>query len=113
MGGDVTMTIESFNLLDEHQKIQLVFDADKVSEKVDDEANYQLFKIDNFYIEARTSLEGKFKRTFSYYTLKNLPAYYLSEVLSIPIVTNNSDKKNGTVVNADFRNKKATYSRVR
>src|SRR4051812_6667201 len=112
MGGDVTMTIESFNLLDEHQKIQLVFDADKITEKIDDEANYQLFKIDNFFIEAKTSLEGKFKRSFSFYTLRNLPTDYLGEVLSIPIVTVSADKKADNISDGRI-NKKESYLRVR
>ena len=87
------MTIENFNLLNEHQKIQLIFDADKVSEKVDNEANYQLFKIDNFFVEAKTSLEGKFKMSFAFYTLKELPAEYASEIISIPYVILNTDTR--------------------
>lgn len=81
------MIIESFNQMDEHQKVQLIFEADKITEKVDSEANYQLFKISNFFVEVKSSLEGKFKRTFTAYTLKELPVNYLGEVLSIPIVT--------------------------
>lgn len=87
------MTIKNFNLLEEHQKVQLIFDADKMSEKADNEANYQLFRIDNSFVEVKTSLEGKFKRSFTFYTLKNLPAEYASEVLSIPIVVLNTTKQ--------------------
>lgn len=107
------MTIESFNLLDEHQKVQLIFEADKISEKVDDEANYQLFRIDNFFIEAKTSLEGKFKRCFTFYTLKELPAEYASEVMSIPIVTLNTKKQGNESESTDFRNKKEAYFKAK
>lgn len=81
------MLIESFNKMNEHQKVQLIFEADKIAEKVDAEANYQLFKISNFFVEVKCSLEGKFKRSFTAYRLKELPVAYLGEVLSIPIVT--------------------------
>lgn len=104
------MTIESFNLLKEHQKIQMIFDADKISEKVDNEANYQLFKIDNFFIEAKTSLEGKFKRSFTFYTLKELPADYISEVLSIPIVTHNNQERANELRNRELAMKRIIHS---
>jgi hypothetical protein len=104
------MTIESFNLLKEHQKIQMIFDADKISEKVDDEANYQLFKIDNFFIEAKTSLEGKFKRSFTFYTLKELPADYISEVLAIPIVTLNNQERANELRNRELATKRIIQS---
>ncbi len=80
------MTIENFNMLDEHKKVELIFDAVKITEKIDEDSNYQLFKIDNFYVETKTSLEGKFKRRFKTYTLKELPLDYAGEVLALPIV---------------------------
>ncbi|MDB5248152.1 MAG: hypothetical protein JWQ40_2546 [Segetibacter sp.] len=86
------MTIETFNKLDEHQKVQLIFDANKISEKSDEEANYQLFQIENFYVETKTSWQGLFKRIISTYSLKTLPAEYAGEVLSIPIVLSRSQK---------------------
>lgn len=106
------MTIKTFNSLHEHQKVQLIFDADKISEKVDDEANYQLFKIDDFFIEAKTSLEGKFKRTFTFYTLNELPAEYASELLSIPIVTLHAEKPGNLLKSTGFKNKKTVYSKL-
>lgn len=87
------MSIDSFNRMDEHQKVQLIFEADKVTEKVDGESNYQLFKVSNFFVEVRSSLEGKFKRSFTAYSLRNLPVSYAGEVLSIPIVTLNSHRR--------------------
>lgn len=101
------MTIESFNLMNEHQKVQLIFEADKITEKVDNEANYQLFKISNFFVEVKSSLEGKFKRTFTTYTLKNLPMDYVGEVLSLPIVTLNAEAEAGELQMTNFRKKRA------
>ncbi len=87
------MTIEEFNALEYEQKVKLIFDADKIAEKVDNETNFQLFEIDNFFVETKISLEGKFKRSFITYALKELPVEYAGEVLSIPIVTLNDDLK--------------------
>lgn len=87
------MTIEHFNTLSCQQKAELIFDANKITEKADVEANYQLFQINNFFIEVKASLDGKFKRSFKSFTLKNLPVEYAGEVLSIPIVILNKELK--------------------
>ena len=86
------MTIENFKNLNHQQKVELIFDANKITEKVDNEANYQLFQINNFFVEAKSSLDGKFKRSFTTYTLRELPVSYVEEVLSIPIVVLNDQK---------------------
>ena len=76
-----SMTIENFNMLDDHQKMELIFDANKITEKSNDEVKYQLFQIDNFYVEAKTSLQGLFKKIITTYFLKQLSVEYASEVL--------------------------------
>lgn len=80
------MTAEDFKILEDRQKVQMIFDAKKITERIDQESNYQLFQIDNFYVETKTSLEGKFKRSIKTYTLKDLPVDYAGEVLKMPIV---------------------------
>jgi hypothetical protein len=85
------MTIEDFKILEDHKKVQLIFDAPKITEKIDNESNYQLFQIGNFFVETKTSLEGKFKRSIKTYTLKELPVDYAGEVLGMPIVKFESD----------------------
>lgn len=107
------MTIETFNSLNEQQKVELIFDANKITEKVDREANYQLFQIDNFFVEAKTSLEGKFKRSFTTYSLKALPAEYIGEVLSIPIVILDNQPQAGDYKKSAWENKKGVYSKVK
>ena len=88
------MTIDDFKILEDHQKVQLIFDANKISEKIDDVANYQLFQIDNFFVESKTSLEGKFKRTIRTFSLKELPVEYAGEVLRMPIVKFEKEMQN-------------------
>lgn len=93
------MTIEDFRTLNDSEKVRLIFDANKITEKVDNEANYQLFQIDNFYVETKTSLEGKFKRSIRSYSLKELPVDYAGEIVSMPIVTANTNTTAGAVQN--------------
>ena len=107
------MTVETFNNLNEQRKVQLIFDANKITEKVDNEANYQLFQIDDFFVEAKTSLEGKFKRTFATYSLKELPAEYVGEVLSIPIVVLDDQSQVNELEKSNLKNKKGIYSKAK
>src|SRR6476661_7445343 len=101
------MTIDDFKSLEDHQKVQMIFDATKISEKVDDVANYQLFQIDNFFVESKTSLEGKFKRSIRAYSLKELPVEYAGEVLRMPIVKFEKDMKEDVPVNPNLKKKRS------
>jgi hypothetical protein len=100
------MTIETFNKLSEQEKVELIFDANKITEKVDNEANYQLFQIDNFFVEAKRSLDGKFKRSFIAYSLKELPVEYAGEVLSIPIVILDGESQAKNLKKSSLKTKK-------
>lgn len=106
------MTIETFNNLSYQQQVELIFDSNKVTEKVDDEMNYQLFQIDSFYVEAKSSLNGKFRRSFTTYSLKELPADYVGEVLSIPIVVINDQTHLQDLKRSDSTTKNGLYSKV-
>ncbi len=107
------MTIENFNTLNEQQKVELIFDANKITEKVDNEANYQLFEINDFFVEAKTSLEGKFKRSFTTYSLKELPVEYAGEILSIPIVILNDPTEVNDLRKSYFKNKEGVYLKAK
>ncbi len=72
------MTVEHFNSLSEEQKKIAIFDAEKVTERSDDLAKYELFKIDNFFVETKTSIQYKFKRVIETFTLREVPAVYAS-----------------------------------
>ena len=74
------MRMEEFNNLNEESKRLIIFDADKVSEKLIDSTKYELFAIHDFFIETKTSISYDFKRTISTYTINNLPVRYASEI---------------------------------
>lgn len=90
----------------------MIFDSNKVTEKVDNEANYQLFQIDNFFVEAKSSLNGKFKRSFTTYSLKELPVDYVGEVLSIPLVVLNDQMHSHNVKKSALISENGVYSKV-
>lgn len=70
------MIIEHFKELSEQeQKVQL-FEARKITERLDEYSKYELFYIDDFFIETKTSQLQMFKRTLTCYTLKDLPLIY-------------------------------------
>lgn len=70
------MTAEEFNNLNEDQKNVAIFDAKKISERFDQMIKYELFEIDNFFIETKTSLQQKFKRVISTFPSGHVPAIY-------------------------------------
>ena len=74
------MRMEEFNNLDEESKRLIIFDADKVSEKLIDSTKYELFAIHDFFIETKTSISYDFKRNISTYTINTLPARYASDI---------------------------------
>lgn len=75
------MTIEEFEKLsDEEKRIQL-FEAQKVAERYSGFSKYQLFLIDDFFVETKINSLHLFRRTMTCYTNKTLPAEYY-DVLS-------------------------------
>ena len=74
------MRMEEFNNLDEERKRLIIFDADKVSEKLIDSTKYELFAIHDFFIETKISISYDFKRTISTYTINTLPLRYASDI---------------------------------
>lgn len=81
------MNCNQFYKLEEHQQMKLIMDADYVTEKVEGECKFELFKIDSFYVEVKTSVSGNYRKVVSCYSLRDLPAEYTGVLLSIPIVT--------------------------
>lgn len=77
------MTLEDFTVLPEQEKRMVLFDANKVDERIDQINRYELFKVDQFFIEVKTCLVGKFKRFIQPYTLKDLPLEYCGKVLAL------------------------------
>jgi hypothetical protein len=79
------MTVNDFNKLDEDSKKVMIFEAKKVVEKQDGFTKFQLFKIDNFFVETKTTLKNFTKRCLTTYTVRELPSMYSGDVL--PFIT--------------------------
>jgi len=43
---------------------------------------YELFQIDNFFIEVKTSLQHKFRRVVATFSFKEVPHVYAAKVMS-------------------------------
>ena len=71
------MNIEEYNQLTDKQKKHLLVDAEKVAEYVDDVASYELFKLDNFFVEVGKSVTFKFRRILNVCLLKDVSSNYL------------------------------------
>lgn len=78
------MTVEEFNNLDEEQKKVAIFDAKKITERVDHSEKYELFKIDNFFIETKISLQRKFRRVINTFSPEEVKHKYSSNDLAFP-----------------------------
>ncbi|MDQ6815357.1 MAG: hypothetical protein M3040_16600 [Bacteroidota bacterium] len=74
------MTVEQFNSLDEEQKKAAIFDAKKVTERVNQVEKYELFQIDNFFIEIKTSLRQRFRRVIATFSSKEVPKIYAGQI---------------------------------
>lgn len=77
------MTREEFNQLDDNAKKIWIFEANKIAEREDGSTRFQLFKIGNFYVEAKTSTTHGHKRIITTYQPNELPQEYQSDVTSV------------------------------
>lgn len=70
------MTAEEFNSLSEQSKRVTIFEADKIEEIKAESDKYELFIIDDFYVEVKTSQRNSFRRSIKTYKLHELPLNY-------------------------------------
>ena len=75
------MTIEQYNNLPDREKKHLLIDAKKVTEYEDEIATYELFRLDDFYIEVSRSVTYKFRKILNTYEFKDIPLVYSANVL--------------------------------
>jgi len=61
------MTIEEFEAVSDLEKKSLLVDANKLSEREDAIAKYEIFQIDDFYVEVSLSVTHKFRRILRIY----------------------------------------------
>ncbi len=80
------MTINDFECLDPREQVVVIFEAKKITERMENLIKVELFHFDNFFIEIKTSPSKKFKRTITTYALKDLPPEYARTLISIPVV---------------------------
>ena len=62
------MTANEFENLDDNDKKVVLFEANKIAEKLEGSQKTEVFKIDNFYIESKTSIVFKTKRVLTIVT---------------------------------------------
>ena len=62
------MTAKEFENLDDNDKKVALFEANKIAEKLEGSQKTEVFKIDNFYIESKTSIVFKTKRVLTIVT---------------------------------------------
>jgi 6-phosphogluconate dehydrogenase len=77
------MTAEQFNKLNEEQKKVVIFEAKKITERFDEFMKYELFQIDNFFVETRTNVQKKLKRVIATFTRKEIPKIYAPFVAAL------------------------------
>jgi hypothetical protein len=72
------MNIEQYNELPDSRKKELLIDAQKVGEYENEIATFELFQINDFYVEASKSVTHKFLKINNTYKQEHVPsAYYL------------------------------------
>ena len=73
------MTPEQFDSLSEEHKNIEIFEARKITERFNQRVKFELFQIDDFFVEIKTSLQHRFRRVVSTYTRKDIPIEYPKE----------------------------------
>jgi hypothetical protein len=61
------MTLDQYNNLTDQQKKGMLFDAIKIDEREDDITTYELFQIDDFFVEVSRSVTLKFRKILRTY----------------------------------------------
>jgi len=73
------MTAEQFDSLSEEHKNIQIFEAKKVTERFHQRDKYELFQIDEFFVEIKTSLQHRSRRVILTYRNTDIPAEYQKE----------------------------------
>jgi hypothetical protein len=73
------MTAEQFETLSEEHKNIQIFEAKKLTERFQQRDKYELFQIDDFFVEIKTSLQHRFRRVILTYTRKDILGEYPKE----------------------------------
>ena len=74
------MTLEHFEKLSAEEKNKWLLQAEKLAERLDNFTKVQLYRVNNFYVETRTSMLGRFKRKIKTYSNSRLPINYVTTI---------------------------------
>jgi len=72
--------IEDFNCLPDQEKKQLLVDAQKIAERFEHSVRFEFFRLNDFYIEVKTSFERQYRVISNVYALQNVPSIYADKV---------------------------------
>ena len=72
--------------MEDHKKMSLLSKAKKIAEKMETCTKYELFQLENFYVEIRFCIQNQIKKIINTYLLKELPKEYAAELIAIPLV---------------------------
>jgi hypothetical protein len=74
------MTVEHFNSLPVNRRFEIIVDAEKIAEREDEIATYELFKVDSFYVEVSKSITHKFRKILNTFCSNQVPRVYSPQV---------------------------------
>ena len=77
------MSIEDYNKLTDRQKKQLLVDAEKIGEYVDDIASFEVFRLDHFFVEVSKSVTHKFRKILNVYLVNDIPKRYFANLKTV------------------------------
>jgi hypothetical protein len=74
------VSFENFNSLSDKQKKDLLVDAKKVSEYQQDLVRYELFTLEDFYVEVKIDFLQRYRIITGAYSLQNIPKRYTGQI---------------------------------
>ncbi|MCW3114685.1 MAG: hypothetical protein JWR18_3081 [Segetibacter sp.] len=78
------MTIQDFNSLPESRKKEIIVDAEKLGEYRDkDLARYELFQVDDFFVEVKVSFLFRYRKIANSYSISEIPRVYSDSALKL------------------------------
>lgn len=81
------MTIEDFNSLPAQRQKEIIVDAQKVAEFKDDSVKYEVFKIDQFFVEVKVSFLKKYRKITKTFYPSDFPLLYSGKSFKSAIIS--------------------------
>jgi hypothetical protein len=74
------MTLENFIILPEQRQKEILVDAHKLDERIDNSTKIEFFGIDDFFVEVKTCFLERYRKITNYYQSNNIPPTYSNKV---------------------------------